>query len=286
MGNFKKMIEARMAKTGESWQTARRAIRDQVAPKTERPPFEQPTYSGPAYMLEMIYEAAEDLFARRPETHRFAASVYSRKSIDVEVKPGRPVALIPEIDVTFTADGARWWFDGSIAFIVGELRDGNRPVSHDTFATESGRERLARIIVEQINQENPGFAEKLVHFKVKSGFQRANNLIALVSLALIDRQEHDFGALAIALQKADGQISIQTSRVALGLDDLDPRAARESIAAARELLAKVLAAAETPRQKRLAERVGGYERHWRSWEESLARIETRRNASAIRSYKA
>lgn len=36
MGNFKKMVRERMAKTGESWQTAQRHVRNRVKPKDHK----------------------------------------------------------------------------------------------------------------------------------------------------------------------------------------------------------------------------------------------------------
>lgn len=230
---------------------------------TQRPRVEEPpkppsrTAKGEVYVLSQIVEAAHDLLERRPQTRIFTTSVNSLKIVDDRVGLNGEVAQVPLVDVEFVEDRpGQWYFDGEIAFIVGELYDGAKPVGGKTFETKEGRARLAAIIVESMD---PWFRSILGHFSVRSGVQRGDNLIFEVSLSVIDKQEEAFGELVLALQHADGGVSLQRTRTA--------------IAKAREALARVQDAAETPRQIKLAKRALGHEEHWKRIEESLTRIE-------------
>lgn len=246
----------------------------ELEPVAESPPSPE-LPRGPIYILPQVYEGARRLFERRPETPSFTTSVNSYKLVDDRIGPNGEVAMVPLLDITFVEDTpAHWWFDNALAFIDGELYDGPRPVQAVLLDTEQGRKRLSEIIVAQIRSEQPWFAEKLTHFRVKSGFQRGDNLIVVVSLALVDEQEKEFGEIVQALQEAEGQASIAMATAALTPGSKTPPI-RRAIALARIALASVQAAAETDRQKALAQRALGYEKKWRRDEESLDRIEAR-----------
>jgi hypothetical protein len=208
-------------------------------------------------VLSQIVRAARRLLERRPDTRVFTTAVNSLKLVDDRIGVNGEVALVPLVDVRFVEDHpSQWYFDGEVAFILGDLYDGPRRVGAEAFETNEARDRLAEIIVETMD---PWLRSVLGHFSVSGGIQRGDNLIAKVSLSVIDKQDEAFGELVRALQHADGQVSLQRTRAA--------------IAAAREALARVEKAAETSRQKRLAKRALGYEEHWKRIEESLTRIE-------------
>ncbi len=83
-----------------------------------------------------------------------------------------------------------------------------------------------------------------------------------------EEQEDAFADLVVALERANGQVTMATLGSGNGNEPI-----RAAIRTARELLERVQLAAETPRQKRLAKRALGYEAHWKRTEESLDRIE-------------
>ena len=230
---------------------------------TRRPRVEEPPKppsrpeKGAIYVLSQIVQAAHRLLERRPQTRIFITAVNSLKDVDDRIGVNGEVALVPLVDVRFVEDRpSQWYFDGEIAFILGDLYDRPKRVGAETFETKERRDRLAEIIVESMD---PWFRSVLGHFSVRSGVQRGDNLIAKISLSVIDKQEQAFGELVVALQKTDGQVSLQMARAA--------------IAAAREALAHVQDAAETPRQKKLAKRALGHEEHWKRIEKSLTRME-------------
>jgi hypothetical protein len=229
--------------------------------------------SGFAYMLRHLYEGALQLFEHRPEAHEFVASVYSRERVDTRVMTNGEIATVPLVDITFVENRpAHWWFEGAVAFIEGELYDGEEPVRSQLLETEEGRIRIGEIIVAHIRSEQAWFAERLTQFQVKSGSQRQDNLIVVVSLELIDEEENKFVALVSAFQHAEAEASIAIAKGALDIERGTTHR-RTAIATARASLALVVDGAETPQQKALAERCMALEETWKRDEESLDRIE-------------
>ena len=230
---------------------------------TKRPIVEEPPTppsrpaKGAIYALSQIVQAAHRVLEKRPQTRIFTTAVGSRKDVDDRVGLNGEVARVPLVDVTFVEDRpSQWYFDGEIAFLDGDLDDGVNPVPAEVFGTKEGRDRLAQVIVDSMD---PSLVSVLGHLSVRSGVQRGDNLILRVSLSVIDKQEEAFGELVLALEQAAARASLQMTRGA--------------IATAREALARVQEAAETPRQKKLAKRALGHEVHWKRVEESLTRME-------------
>lgn len=85
-------------------------------------------------------------------------------------------------------------------------------------------------------------------------------------------QERDFGSLVLALDRADGQVSIEMSKLVFG-ESTDHEPIRTAIKIARGLLSQVRNAAVTPRQKKLAKRAVEYENHWNRNEASINRMD-------------
>lgn len=230
-------------------------------------------YQGHIYAPEQIVQATRALIAKRPESHIFTAEVNSLKADGSDlVGPNGEVAEIDLVEVTFKEHRTDWYFDGAIAFIDGELWDGPTRVDASFLKTDEGKARLTKSILGSFDR---WFVEQLRFFEVKRGFQNGTNLVVVVTLAIKDDQERDFIARSLALQKANTLASIEMSKGALNVDDATgPK--RAAIAAAREALEQVKAAAVRDRQVALVKRAEGHEKTWRLWEESLDRIESRK----------
>jgi hypothetical protein len=137
------------------------------------------------FMLKQLYEAAEDILHEHPEGPSFLATVLAY------TLPDRSTPFVPMVPTTamkFMNDAPRWYFDGWLAFVDGELYEGNRPVREDMLSTVAGRTRLADILVKQIEGEAPWLRMRLKSFEVKRGYAYANNLRVEVALSFVDRQ--------------------------------------------------------------------------------------------------
>ncbi len=204
---------------------------------------------GEIYDLSQIVQAAQKLLRQRPQTRIFTTTVNSKKDVDDRIGVNGDVAQVPLVDVQFVEDRAsQWYFDGEIVHIVGDLYDGRNRVGGEIFETKEGRARLAEIIVETMD---PWLRSVLGHFSVKSGVQRGDNLIANVSLSIIDKQEEAFGELVDALQQADSQVSLHMTRSAIAGSARSPRprpggGGDPASAEAREARPRLRGALETP----------------------------------------
>ncbi len=211
---------------------------------------------GEIYALSQIAEAVDQLFEARPQTRVFTTQVGSLKAVDARVDVSEQVALIPLVDVQLIEDApGRWDFVGDVAFIVGELYDGPNLLDGKAFETKEGRDRFARAVEASLH---PRLGSVLEHLSIRSGTQRGENLIATVSLTLIDERDDAFFHLVDALQEADHAVSTQRSK--------------SSIEHARAALAQVQHAAETPRQVKIADRALRYEERWKRFEETVVRM--------------
>lgn len=90
-----------------------------------------------------------------------------------------------------------------------------------------------------------------------------------------EAQEKAFGSLVVALERANGQVSIEMSKAALG-ESTGNEPIRAAIRTAREILERVRAEAVTPRQQKLVKRAVQYETYWNRNEDSLNRIDAMR----------
>lgn len=220
-------------------------------------------YEGPIYVLEQIYEAAQALPALTSETHQFTTPVQSYR-VSGSDKVGRDkVATVPSVDITFFKEtgefGVEWRFDGALVFAPSQLRDGENPAGVELLASEAGRQRLGEIIKEATA---PWFTRRLMGLDVTSGFMRGDNLVAVVSLIVVNEQVAQFVDLQEALAPALEHLIHEVEQVVRKRSG-DTLPVRTAIERARIALERVQAAASTDWQKAM----------WRAGEELLARLE-------------
>jgi hypothetical protein len=221
-------------------------------------------------MLKQLYEAAEDILHEHPEGPSFLASVLAYSL------PDRSTPFVPMVPTTamkFMHDAPRWYFDGWLAFVDGELYEGDRPVKEDMLSTVAGRTRLADILVQQIKAEAPWLKTRLKSFEVKRGYAYANNLRVEVALSFVDEQVETFINLLQDLENAHAKVMTEGAKGATSLT-WSTAAQRTTIDEARQVLAKLETAAVTKSQKELVRNARSrFERTWTRWEGSLTRVE-------------
>jgi len=171
--------------------TAANIIRKSVAIRTN--PTQSPTseYEGPIYIWAHVAEAVAELFDGKPTTPRYTAQVWSRERLDSEVKWDRAIPEVPLVGVTLMkAEGsAVWVFEGGIAFVKGELYDGDRRLDHTDLETEQSRERLRQAMLRDLRSDHPWLFGQMIELRINDGFSRREgeneeNLIVVVTMKL------------------------------------------------------------------------------------------------------
>jgi hypothetical protein len=188
MSNFKKLVQARVEKTGESWSTASRHVRGHAVASVPAMTTMPAMPDGPVWILPQVSQGTRRLFERHGVEGSFEVEVNSYRIPDDRIGPNGRVPTLPRGPrISFVEEPpGKWRFDGILVFMAGELYDGREPLRMDLLASVDGRRRVAEVIEESVRNENTWFSKRLTRLAVSAGDQRGDNLRFLVSLTVED----------------------------------------------------------------------------------------------------